>query len=170
MTYNAEKIKAINPLREKMIEYGVELDRHGFARCPFHSEKTASMRVYADDSFYCFGCGAHGDVITFVMKMDNISFPEACKKLDGDLSYSEQRKLMHKKREREEKLAEAKKIEFDFLSALDRFRINENVISATAPKGIDDTPCDAFLNALSRRSRYEYELDLAETAYLGARA
>ncbi len=169
MTYNAEKIKAINPLREKLIEYGVDIDRRGFAHCPFHNEKTASFRVYDDQSFYCFGCGAHGDVITFVMKMDNVEFPEACKKLDGDLPYSEQRKLLHKKREREEKMAEAKKIEFDFLSALDRFRINENVISLTAPKNMDDMPCDAFLNALSRRSRYEYELDLAEAAYLGAK-
>ena len=46
--------------------------------CPFHTEKTPSCAIYPDDQhFYCFGCGAGGDVITFVEKMDNISFYEA---------------------------------------------------------------------------------------------
>lgn len=50
--------------------------------CPFHSEKTPSFTV--DESkglFHCFGCGAGGDVFTFVMKEENISFPEALKVL-----------------------------------------------------------------------------------------
>lgn len=46
--------------------------------CPFHSEKTPSMVVYPDtQSFYCFGCGAGGDVITFIMKIENLDYPEA---------------------------------------------------------------------------------------------
>lgn len=168
MKYDAEKIKALNPLREKLVEYGINIDNRGFARCPFHSEKTASFRVYDDQSFYCFGCGAHGDVITFVMKIEGLNFPEACKKLDGELPYSEQRKIIRKKREREEKLSEEKEIQFNYWSAFDRFRVNENIISVLAPKNIDDAPCDAFLSALGRRSRYEYELDMAEIAYVGA--
>ena len=48
------------------------------ALCPFHKEKSGSFYLYpATASFYCFGCHAHGDVFTFVMKMDNVSFPEA---------------------------------------------------------------------------------------------
>lgn len=168
MKYDGEKIKALNPLRERLIEHGVNIDNRGFARCPFHNEKTASFRVYEDESFYCFGCGAHGDVITFVMKIDGLSFPEACRKLDGNLSYSEQRKIIRKKHERVEKLSEEKQIQFDYWSAFDRFRVNENIISVLAPKNIDDEPCDAFLRALARRSRYEHELDMAEIAYVGA--
>ena len=46
--------------------------------CPFHSEKTPSMVVYNDSqSFYCFGCGAGGDVISFIMKIENLDYMEA---------------------------------------------------------------------------------------------
>ena len=46
--------------------------------CPFHSEKTPSFTVFPDsESFYCFGCGAGGDAITFVMKNDNLDYPAA---------------------------------------------------------------------------------------------
>ena len=46
--------------------------------CPFHSEKTPSLVVYPDtQSFYCFGCGAGGDVITFIMKIENLDYVEA---------------------------------------------------------------------------------------------
>jgi DNA primase len=48
------------------------------ALCPFHKEKSGSFYLYpASASYYCFGCHEHGDVFTFVMKMDNVSFPEA---------------------------------------------------------------------------------------------
>src|SRR5205814_6956886 len=46
--------------------------------CPFHDEKTASFSVHATRQFYhCFGCGASGDVFSFVQKLENITFPEA---------------------------------------------------------------------------------------------
>jgi DNA primase len=50
--------------------------------CPFHSEKTPSFFVNPErQSFHCFGCGAGGNVFTFVMRMENLSFPEAVRKL-----------------------------------------------------------------------------------------
>ena len=46
--------------------------------CPFHSEKTPSFTVFpATKSFYCFGCGAGGDVITFIKKAENLDYPSA---------------------------------------------------------------------------------------------
>src|SRR5438045_8532988 len=46
--------------------------------CPFHQEKTPSFSVHATRQFYhCFGCGASGDVFSFVQKLENITFPEA---------------------------------------------------------------------------------------------
>ncbi len=52
--------------------------------CPFHNEKTPSFYVNDDKQFYhCFGCGAHGDVIGFVMRYDRLSFPEAVENLAG---------------------------------------------------------------------------------------
>ncbi len=50
--------------------------------CPFHKEKTPSFTVNDDKGFFhCFGCGAHGDVIGFEMRMDGLSFPEAVERL-----------------------------------------------------------------------------------------
>ena len=50
--------------------------------CPFHAEKTPSFNVRPDRHFFrCFGCGAAGDVVSFVMKIDGVSFPEAARKL-----------------------------------------------------------------------------------------
>ena len=52
--------------------------------CPFHSEKTPSFSVNEQKGFYhCFGCGAHGDIITFVMETEGLSFPEAVEQLAG---------------------------------------------------------------------------------------
>lgn len=48
--------------------------------CPFHGEKTPSFNIYTESgSFYCFGCGAGGDVITFIMKIENLDYVEAVK-------------------------------------------------------------------------------------------
>ncbi len=48
--------------------------------CPFHGEKTPSFNIYTENgSFYCFGCGAGGDVITFIMKIENLDYMEAVK-------------------------------------------------------------------------------------------
>jgi DNA primase len=53
--------------------------------CPFHNEKTPSFTVNEEKGFFhCFGCGAHGDVIGFVMRADNLSFPEAVERLAGE--------------------------------------------------------------------------------------
>lgn len=53
-----------------------------FARCPFHNEKSASFSVSQPKQFYyCFGCGAHGNAIDFLMQHDRLSFPEAIEAL-----------------------------------------------------------------------------------------
>lgn len=66
----------------------VPLNRKGkenWGCCPFHNEKTASFSVNEDKNFYhCFGCGAHGDVITFIMQTQHLSFIEAIEKLCND--------------------------------------------------------------------------------------
>ncbi|MDJ0943874.1 MAG: DNA primase [Kiloniellales bacterium] len=53
--------------------------------CPFHNEKSPSFTVSEDKGFFhCFGCGAHGDVIGFVMRSEGLSFPEAVERLAGE--------------------------------------------------------------------------------------
>ncbi len=59
------------------------------ALCPFHKEKSGSFYLYpATASYYCFGCHEHGDVFTFVMKMDNTSFPEAVRSVATKMGIS----------------------------------------------------------------------------------
>jgi DNA primase len=52
--------------------------------CPFHGEKTPSFYVYEDGHYHCFGCGAHGDAIGFVMQSEGASFTEAVERLAGE--------------------------------------------------------------------------------------
>jgi DNA primase len=70
------------------IERRVKLTRRGrehLGLCPFHNEKTPSFTLNEEKGFYhCFGCGAHGDVIEFVMRTENLPFPEAIEQLAGD--------------------------------------------------------------------------------------
>lgn len=76
------ELKQNNPIDSVMSSY-VSLIRRGrncVCLCPFHSEKSPSCTVYLDNnSFYCFGCGTGGDVITFVMKIENLNYVEAIK-------------------------------------------------------------------------------------------
>ena len=79
-----EEIKIRNDIEGVISQY-VTLTRAGSnlkGLCPFHSEKTASFTVFPDTrSFYCFGCGAGGDVISFVKRIENIEYPAALEQL-----------------------------------------------------------------------------------------
>ena len=76
------EIKYRNDLGELAASY-MQLKRRGrnlVGLCPFHGEKTPSFNIYTENgSFYCFGCGVGGDVITFVMKIENLDYMEAVK-------------------------------------------------------------------------------------------
>ncbi|MBP0961637.1 MAG: DNA primase [Oscillospiraceae bacterium] len=69
-----------NPIEDVFSSY-TSLKKHGSTSkclCPFHSEKTPSCTIYNDtQSFYCFGCGAGGDVISFIKRIENLSYIEA---------------------------------------------------------------------------------------------
>ena len=76
-----EEIKYRNDIRDVIGSY-VTLKRAGAnynGLCPFHSEKTPSFTVFTggEGNFYCFGCGAGGDVITFIMRAENLDYPNA---------------------------------------------------------------------------------------------
>ena len=78
------EVKYKNPITDVVSSY-VALRRRGrtsVGLCPFHNEKTPSFTVYEDsNSYYCFGCGAGGDVIGFVRQIENLSYLEALKLL-----------------------------------------------------------------------------------------
>lgn len=75
-----QELKARSDIAEIAASY-ISLKRRGrnlIGLCPFHSEKTPSFNLYPENgSFYCFGCGAGGDVITFIRKIENLDYMEA---------------------------------------------------------------------------------------------
>lgn len=103
-----EEIREKNDIVEVIGTY-VKLQRKGssyFGLCPFHNEKSASFSVSPEKQmYYCFGCGAGGNVFTFIMEYENYSFPEAMKYLADragvklpEQEYSEQEKRQQDRR------------------------------------------------------------------------
>ena len=88
MGYENDEIKRRVKIRDVLKRYGgMEPDRKGFCRCPFHGERTASFKLYTrNNSFYCFGCGVGGDVIKLCSMLRNISYYQAMKELDEDFN------------------------------------------------------------------------------------
>lgn len=81
----SEDIKARVTMEQAARHYGFEPNRAGYIRCPFHREKTASLKIYpGQGGWHCFGCGAGGSVIDFVMALYGISFPQALVRLSAD--------------------------------------------------------------------------------------
>ena len=80
-------LKARHPLGDTVEASGVRLRGRGRVRqgvCPFHDELEGSFTVYADsERWYCFGCGLGGDVLDFIQRSENLSLPEAIRRLDG---------------------------------------------------------------------------------------
>ena len=80
-------LKARHPLGDTVEASGVRLRGRGRVRqgvCPFHDEAEGSFTVYADsERWYCFGCGLGGDVLDFIRRAENLSLPEAIRRLDG---------------------------------------------------------------------------------------
>ncbi|MFR3482843.1 MAG: CHC2 zinc finger domain-containing protein [Clostridia bacterium] len=105
-----QEIRERNDIVGVISEY-VTLTRKGhnyFGVCPFHNEKTPSFSVNAQEQYYhCFGCGAGGNVYTFLMQIDNMNFVEAVKALadrahmdlpEAELSPQEKKRLMRRNR------------------------------------------------------------------------
>lgn len=76
-------VKAAVTLPAAAKTYGYTPSRSGFIRCPFHQERTPSMKLY-DRRFHCFGCGAHGTVIDFVGGLFSLTPLEAARKINED--------------------------------------------------------------------------------------
>lgn len=95
-----DEIKQQISMVDVVKRYGLQPDRSGFIRCPFHTgDRTASMKLYKDN-FYCYGCGATGDIFKFVMLIDGVSFRDAFVSLGGHYDHAETKnEARHRKRD-----------------------------------------------------------------------
>ncbi len=78
-----EQVKSELKMLDVVRFYGVSVTNGNMCLCPFHNEKTPSMKIY-ENNFHCFGCGEHGDAIDFTAKHYGISAIDAVKKLNYD--------------------------------------------------------------------------------------
>ena len=169
-----QTIKDRLTMREVLERYGYEPNKKGFMCCPFHLEKTPSMKIYEKD-YHCFGCGEHGDVITFVQKLFNLSFQEALKKIDidfglnlyGDKTFEELRKshyqLKQLKAKREREKAERKQSNVEYWAAFDEWKRLEDNKQKFAPKTPDEELHPLFVEALQKLSYQTFLIDCLET-------
>ena len=115
--------------------------------CPFHKEKTPSFTVNDDKGFFhCFGCGAHGDVIGFAMRYDNLSFMEAIEQLAGRAGLEVPKPTPDERRQ-----AEREKSLYDLVESACRFFEDSLAASDGRPardyligRGLDDQAIDRF--------------------------
>ena len=82
----AYEIKRSLTAREVAEHYGFQVNRAGFMKCPFHGgDHTASLKLYGGQGgFHCFGCGANGSDIDFVMRLYDLNFRQAVLRLNAD--------------------------------------------------------------------------------------
>lgn len=175
----ADDIKAAVTMQDVARAYNLRVNRAGFAHCPFHREKTESLKIYKGGrGWHCYGCDKGGDVISFVMEWHNIGFKEACAKLNEDFQIGLPIGEKRTKRQREadaaaswrrnavhrakEKAVQAAKSAYD--EALYRVVALETIERKLKPK-IDDFPGDGWWAAALRMLPIEkYKLELAEIA------
>ena len=80
-----ENIKAAISVKQAAEHYGLKVNRNGMACCPFHNDRYPSLKLN-EDYFFCFGCGAKGDVIDLVARLFNLTSLQAAQKLASDLT------------------------------------------------------------------------------------
>ncbi len=117
-----DELRSRIPLGD-LVARRVRLTRRGREQaglCPFHNEKTPSFYVVEDKGFFhCFGCGAHGDAIGFIMRADNLDFIEAVERLAGEagLAVPQQTPQDRERAQRQKTLMEALAAAADFYEA-----------------------------------------------------
>ena len=135
--FNEEVIREINSRLElaDIVAETVQLTRKGnryWGLCPFHQEKTSSFSVTPDrNMFYCFGCHAGGDMITYIMKRDNMDFREAVEYLANRAGVTVQKESPAARRKQER----ARGVVAANLAAAQLYR--EILLSAKGKKGLE---------------------------------
>ena len=149
--------------REAAERYGVEVNHCGMALCPFHNDRHPSLYV-ADDHYYCFACGEHGDVIDFAAKLFALPLYEAAQKLAADFHLTPDKPssaaALHAKRIRTEaqQLRENERLCFSVLS--DYARVLRDWKVQYAPQSPAEAPDARFIEACHELDRTEYYLDI----------
>ena len=148
--------------------YGFHHDRGGFIQCPFHQgDRHGSLKLYTGSrtGWHCFGCGAGGSVIDFVMRLFGVDFRQACVRINSDFSLG----LTGERPSRAEvsALAEARRRAAEKKAAEEREVLEKaaehcywwEVLKYLAPKPGETSLHPLYAEALKRQPVLEYWLD-----------
>ena len=166
-----ETIKAAVPVKQAAEHYGLKVNRNGMACCPFHHDRHPSLKLN-EDYFYCFGCGAKGDVIDLVARLFDLSGYEAAQRLATDFGISAEPgqaaaasckpKHPHIRQFREDEML-CFRVLTDYLQLLEDWKVRY------APKTPDEPYDNHFVEALQMHCHIEYMADVLTVGELEER-
>ena len=156
-----ETVKQSVPVKEAAERYGIEVGRNSMACCPFHDDKNPSMKLN-EEYYYCFGCGATGDVIDLTARLYNLSPKEAAEKLAQDfgLIYDSQappRRNYVRQKTEAQKFQESRDHAFRVLA--DYFHLLRKWEMGYTPKTPEEPMHPRFLEAVQQKDYIGYLLD-----------
>ena len=153
-----ERVKAAVTLRQAAETYGLTVSRNGMTCCPFHEDRHPSLKLN-EDYFFCFGCGASGDVIDFTARLFGISLKDAAEKLAADFGISVDAKPVAVRRNpfRLEELR-CRRVLTDYLHLLKEWK------TQYAPKTPEDSLDDRFVESCQQYDRIAGLLEMLDEA------
>lgn len=155
-------VKASINTREAAARYGVEVNRHGKALCPFHNDRHPSLFV-DDDHYHCYACGEHGDVIDFTAKLHGLSLYDAAKKLAYDFGITQDKPPTKAMQEKQNRKSEAQRLRENeklcFSALLEYYKLLQEWMVLYAPRTPEDELDDRFVEACHWLTPAEYYLD-----------
>jgi len=146
-----ERIRESVTMKQVAELYGIDT-RKGMINCIFHDDKTPSMKLY-DDHYYCFGCGAHGDAVSFAAHITGLSQYEAAKQLCSAFGIAHNSdtsiKPIIKRENQREQETKAFRILSDYCKLLRKWR------ERYRPTSPDSGPHQLFIESIKNLTVYE---------------
>ncbi len=159
-----ETIKAAISVKQAAEHYGLKVNRNGMACCPFHNDRHPSLKLN-EDYFFCFGCGAKGDVIDLVARLFGLTNLQAAQQLASDFGLNQKPpaaadmdkpKRPYIRQFREDEML-CFRVLTDYLHLLEDWKVRY------APKTPEDTLDDRFVEACQMHCYIEYMADVVLT-------
>lgn len=174
----ADQIKKAVTMHEVVLHYGFTMTHNHKIKCPFHDDNKPSLHIYPKNKgWYCFVCGEGGSSIDFVMKLFNLDFHDAIRKMNDDFrvgipmdsNQSEkdrkeaERKLAKIRAERKARENERKRLWTIYHAAMDKYTALDLIIRDEAPAGPYDDVSYRFQYACQHIDAAWQEVEEAES-------
>lgn len=160
-----DELKAAVDILTAAERYGLEVNRKGYASCPFHEEDTPSLKLYPEtNTFYCFGCGMGGDVISFVRHLFHLDYAQAVVRICSDFGLTldcggtNRRKAAEIGRIQAARKAVQREARGEYMQQIGLFAALWKVRSTCAPKSPEEGLHPAFIEALHELDYIDYWL------------